>query len=209
MPPIKFRLNLTYGLGGAVVWRISRWPPWRPPWILEWNHFSNSESLCHYDAFHQVSAQSDRVWNEMLFEEFQDGCHGGHLGYWNGTILAILNLHVPTMLSTKFQLNPIYDSGGDVKHVKSSRWAKNISICHLLKFLPTSESSNQPAHLHSLTGVFLVHMKKLCILGFSKCALWRFWSDCMNAQADLNLQWMLSNKVCVIIILCILENNIN
>ena len=28
----------------------------------------------------------------MSFEEFQDGCHGGHLGYWNGTILAILHL---------------------------------------------------------------------------------------------------------------------
>ena len=25
MPPIKLRLNLTYGLGGDVIWRISRW----------------------------------------------------------------------------------------------------------------------------------------------------------------------------------------
>ena len=33
------------------------------------------------------------VW-EMLFEEFQDSCHGGHLEYRNGTILAILNFHV-------------------------------------------------------------------------------------------------------------------
>ena len=30
----------------------------------------------------------------MLSEEFQDSCHGGHLGYLNGTILAILNLCV-------------------------------------------------------------------------------------------------------------------
>ena len=29
------------------------------------------------------------VWEEMLIEEFQDG---GHLGYWNGMIMAILNL---------------------------------------------------------------------------------------------------------------------
>ena len=28
----------------------------------------------------------------MSFEEFQDGCSGGHFGYQNGTILAILNL---------------------------------------------------------------------------------------------------------------------
>ena len=51
---IKFWLNLTYGLGGDVVWRISRWPPWRPSWILDLNNFSNSESLCHCDASNEV-----------------------------------------------------------------------------------------------------------------------------------------------------------
>ena len=55
----------------------------------------------------------------MSFEEFQNGHHDGHLGYQNGTILAILNLHVATILPTKFQLNPIYGSGGDVENVKS------------------------------------------------------------------------------------------
>ena len=45
MLPIKFWLNLTYCSGGDVNWRISRWPPWRPSWILQWNNFSNSESL--------------------------------------------------------------------------------------------------------------------------------------------------------------------
>ena len=59
------------------------------------------------------------VWEEMLFEEFQDDRHGGHLGYRNGMILAILNLHVATMSPTKFRLNPTYDSGGDVENVKS------------------------------------------------------------------------------------------
>ena len=56
MPPIKFRLNPTYGLGD-------------------------------------------------IFEEFQDGPHGGHLGYWNRTTLAILNLYFAPMPSTKFWLN--------------------------------------------------------------------------------------------------------
>ena len=28
----------------------------------------------------------------MSFQDFQDGHHGGHLGYWNRTNLAILNL---------------------------------------------------------------------------------------------------------------------
>ena len=44
---------------GDVVWRISRWPPWRPSWISEQNEFSNSESLCCSDASHQVSAPFD------------------------------------------------------------------------------------------------------------------------------------------------------
>ena len=29
------------------------------------------------------------VWEEMLFEEFQDSCHGSHLECWNGTNLAV------------------------------------------------------------------------------------------------------------------------
>ena len=45
-------------------------------------------------------AQSDTVWEEISFEEF-------------------LNLHVATMSPTKFQLNPTYESGGDVENVKS------------------------------------------------------------------------------------------
>ena len=59
------------------------------------------------------------VWEEMSFKEFQDGHHGSHLGYQNGTILAILNLHVATMPPIKFQLNPTYGYGEDVENVKS------------------------------------------------------------------------------------------
>ena len=55
----------------------------------------------------------------MLTEKFQDSHSGGHLGYQNGMTLAILNLHVVTMPPAKFQLNPTYDSGGDVENVKS------------------------------------------------------------------------------------------
>ena len=97
MPPIKFWLNLTYGLWGEVVWKISKWPPWRPSWISKRNYFSNSESLCHCDASsHQVSAQSD-LW-------FGRRCH---------LKIAILNLHVATIPPIKFQLNPTYGSGGE------------------------------------------------------------------------------------------------
>ena len=54
------------------------------------------------------------VWEEMSFEEFQDGRHGGHLGYQNGTILAILNLYNAPMTPIKFGLNLTYGLGGDV-----------------------------------------------------------------------------------------------
>ena len=47
----------------------------------------------------------------MSFEEFQDG---GHLGYRNRMILAILNLYVALMHPIKFRLNPTYSLGGDV-----------------------------------------------------------------------------------------------
>ena len=43
------------------------------------------------------------VW-EMSFDELQDGHHGGHIGYRNATILAILNLIAALMPSTKFRL---------------------------------------------------------------------------------------------------------
>ena len=110
MLPITFRLNPTYGFGGDVLRRISIWPLWQPFWISERNDFSNSESLCRSDASHQVSAQSDMVWEEMSFEEFQDGRHG----YRNETILAILNLYVAPMPPIKFRLNLTYCFGGDV-----------------------------------------------------------------------------------------------
>ena len=57
------------------------------------------------------------------------------------------------------------------------------------------EGSNQPAHRSSLIRIFTVRMKKLCILGYPKWAQWRFWSDCTNAQADLNHVWCTCPKV--------------
>ena len=50
----------------------------------------------------------------MSFEEFQAGRHGSHLGYWNRSILAILNLYVAQMPPVKFRLNHTYGLGGDV-----------------------------------------------------------------------------------------------
>ena len=50
----------------------------------------------------------------MRFEDIQDGHLGGHLRYWNRTILAILNLYVALMPPIKFGLNSHFGLGGDV-----------------------------------------------------------------------------------------------
>ena len=54
------------------------------------------------------------VREQTWFEDFQDGHRGGHLGYRNGMILAILKLYVAPMPPIKFQLNPAYGFGGEV-----------------------------------------------------------------------------------------------
>ena len=70
-----------------------------PSWIWEQNDFSNSECL-------QLSTK---------FQLNMSYCRrGGHLGYRNGTILAILNLCVTVMLPIKCWLNPTYSLEGDV-----------------------------------------------------------------------------------------------
>ena len=57
-----------------------------------------------------------------------------------------------------------------------------------------SEDSNQPAHPRSLIRVFVVRLWKLCLIANQKCTQWRFWSDCANAQSDLNLRWAHMSK---------------
>ena len=75
IPSTKFGLNLTLNLYVALM----------PPIKFRLNHL--------------------RFWEDMLFEEFQDGHHGSHQGYWNGMILAILNFYATPMPPIKFLLN--------------------------------------------------------------------------------------------------------
>ena len=53
--------------------------------------------------------------------DFQDGGHGGHLGFPIGTILAIFDLQVTLMLPSKFGVNWPFDSGEEAKN-RFSRW---------------------------------------------------------------------------------------
>ena len=89
---VSAQSNLQFGRRCRL--KNSRWLPWQSSWISERNNFSNSESFkllqCLLSNFSSIEPT---VWKEMSFEEFQDGCHGGHHGYRNGTILAIMNLY--------------------------------------------------------------------------------------------------------------------
>ena len=108
MPPTNFGLKFTKGSGADVV---SIFKMVTQAAILEsqtewFKQFWISISLwCFPSSFGSIQLT---VWEEISFEEFQDGNHGSCLGYWNGTILAILNVYVAPMPSIKFQLNPTY-----------------------------------------------------------------------------------------------------
>ena len=53
--------------------------------------------------------------------DFKDGCHGGHLGFRIGMILAIFDLQITPMLPSKFGVNWPFGSGEEAKN-RFSRW---------------------------------------------------------------------------------------
>ena len=77
----------------------------------------------------------------------------------------------------------------DVKITETSSSEPQRELTYLLTSA-LNEDSNQPAHPHSLISVFVICMKKRCLTGCPTCVQWRFWSNCANAQADLNLRWV-------------------
>ena len=58
--------------------------------------------------------------------------YGGHLGYWDGPILAILNLYVTPMPPIKFRLNLTYGHHGHGGHL--GYWNRRnlaiLNLCH-------------------------------------------------------------------------------
>ena len=53
----KFQVHWPFGSGEEVKNRFSRWPPWWPSWISDWNNFSHFWSTSHPNASYQVSSQ--------------------------------------------------------------------------------------------------------------------------------------------------------
>ena len=52
-----------------------------------------------------VNRSRAKALGELTIEDLQDGCCGGHHGYHNKMVLAILNLHVGLMPPIMFLLN--------------------------------------------------------------------------------------------------------
>ena len=122
MLPSKFGVNWPFGSGKEAKNIFSRWLPWRPSWISDQNDFSYFWSASHPDAFYHV-------WSQLAFGfrrrsekiDFQNSCHGGHLGFPTGTILVIFDLQVTPLLPSKFGVNWHSGSGEEAKN-RFSRW---------------------------------------------------------------------------------------
>ena len=94
--------------------RFSRWPPWRPTWISDRNDFI----FFYLPSFKSIGFSVQEMKQKI---DFQDGRHGGHLGFPIGTILAISDLQVTLMIPINFQINWPFSSGEEAKN-KFSRW---------------------------------------------------------------------------------------
>ena len=121
-PNASYRVNWHLSLGEEAKNRFWRWPPWRPSWIYDRHDFSYFWSTSHPNASYQVSSQlAFRCRRRSEKIDFQDGSHGGHLGYPIGTILAIFDLQVTLMLPTKFRVNWLLGLGEEAKN-RYLRW---------------------------------------------------------------------------------------
>ena len=117
MLPTKFRVSWPFGSGEEGKNRLSRLQPWWPSWISNRNNFSYffiyKSSWCFLPSFESIGLLVQEKKSKI---DFQDGRHGGHLGFWIRTVLAIFYLHVTPMLPTKFWVNWPFGSGEEAKN---------------------------------------------------------------------------------------------
>ena len=123
MLPSKFGVKWPFGSGKEAKNRFSRWLPWQPSWISNQHDFSYFWSTSHVTPM--LPTRFGVNWllgsGEEAKIDFQDGCHGGHLGFPIGMILAIFDLQVTPMLPSKFGVNWSFGSGEEAKN-RFSRW---------------------------------------------------------------------------------------
>ena len=106
MLPSKFGVNWPFGSGEEAKNRFSRWQPWRPSWISDRHDFSYfliyKSPRCFLVSLESIGLSIQEKKRKI---DFQDGSHGGHVGFPIGTILAIFDLQVTQMLPTKYRVN--------------------------------------------------------------------------------------------------------
>ena len=116
--------NASYQVWSQLAFGVeakNRFSRWRPSWISDRLDFSYFWSTSHPDASKQVLSQLAFRFRRRSNIDFQDGRHGGHLGFPIGTILSIFDLQVTPMLPSKFGVNWPFGSGEEAKN-RFSRW---------------------------------------------------------------------------------------
>ena len=88
MLPTNFQVNWHFGSGREAKNRFSRWPPWWPSWISDWNGFG---------------VQDLSVQKKKRKIDFENGHNDSHLGFPTRTILASLDLQVTLMIPTNLK----------------------------------------------------------------------------------------------------------
>ena len=98
-----FWVSWLFGSEEEAQNRFSRWRPWRPSCISEWNEFSlfttKFESI-------GLSVQKKRKI------DFSNSGRGGHLGFPIGMLLAFFDVQVASILPTKLRVNWYFGSEG-------------------------------------------------------------------------------------------------
>ena len=88
----------------------------RPSWISNQNDFSYFWSTSHPDTSYQVSSRLACLFKKKFKTDFQAGDFDSHIDFPVNTSLAIFDLQVTLMLSTKFRVNWPFSSGEEAQN---------------------------------------------------------------------------------------------
>ena len=119
-------------------------------WMSDQNGVSYFWSTSHTYTSHQVSSQV--LVQEKLKIDFQNGGHDGYLGFPIG-ILAILDLQVSPVLTTKFWVNWFFISKESVQYIyfedggcDGHLWFLSTRILAIVWSTSHSDTSYQVSH---------------------------------------------------------------
>ena len=101
----------------------------------------------------------------------------------NYHLFIYLFIYLLALNSLSYDLRWLIRKFQDVNALELVRNVKKRTFEHVR---PTQTQIN--LHTRSPIRVFVILLRKLTIIGYSKCVQWRFWSDFTNAHADLNLR---------------------